>query len=272
MRILNVLFFGDVVGAVGLQALLSQLPELSERYAAHAVIVNGENIVQGKGLTSVEAETLFAAGVHCITTGNHIWENWKSRPLLTENPRVLRPYNYPAENPGRGWCHVNLPNGAVLGVIQIQGRIFMQPIDDPFKAVQDAVARLKPLTRNIIVDFHADATSESVAMGWFLDGSVSAVLGTHTHVQTADATVLPNGTAYITDVGMTGPYDSVIGMDKEIAIKRMRLQTAHKYETATQAVRVCGVHVAIDETTGTCVQIQAFQSPPPRTSIINPFT
>ncbi len=270
MRQFHVLFIGDVVGVVGMNELIRQLPTLTQQYKADAVIVNGENIVNGKGLTETEAERLFQAGVHCITTGNHIWENWKSRSLLTNNPRVLRPMNYPPENPGRGWSLITLPSQQSLGVIQIQGRVYMQPIDDPFKAVDEAIAKLKPLTSTIIVDFHADATSESIAMGWYLDGRVSAVLGTHTHVQTADATILPNGSAYITDVGMTGPHNGVIGMDRETAIKRLRLQTAHKYETADSDVRVSGVHVIIDETSGEALQIQAFQSPPPRTSIATP--
>ena len=268
MRPFHLLFIGDVVGHVGLRELLRQLPELKERYAADAIVVNGENIVNGKGLTDDEANQLFTAGVHCITTGNHIWENWKSRSLLSSNPNVLRPLNYPSENPGRGWSLVTLPGGRTLGVVQIQGRVFMQSIDDPFKAVDDAIAQLKPRTSIILVDFHADATAESVAMGWYLDGRVSAVLGTHTHIQTADATILPSGTAYVTDVGMSGPYDSVIGMQKEIAIKRMRLQTAHKYEVAEKDVRICGAHILIDEVSGIAAQIEMFQSPPPRTSFV----
>ncbi len=270
MRPFHLLFIGDVVGHVGLRELLRQLPALVQHYSADAVVVNGENIVNGKGLTEEEANVLFNAGVHCITTGNHVWENWKSRTLLSSNPRVLRPLNYPSENPGRGWSHIVLPNQRSFGVVQVQGRVFMQPIDDPFKAVDDAISNLKPLTKTIIVDFHADATAESVAMGWYLDGRVSAVLGTHTHIQTADATILPNGTAYVTDVGMTGPYDSVIGMQKDIAIKRMRLQTAHRYEPAEGNVRVCGAHVLIDEISGEAVSIEMFQSPSPRTTIVPP--
>ncbi len=267
MRPFHILFIGDIVGRNGLREVLKQLPELRQRFAADAVIVNGENIVGGKGLTETEAEALFKAGVHCITTGNHIWENWKSRPLLASDKRVLRPHNYPPENPGKGWGLIPLPDGRSIGVVQIQGRVFMQSIDDPFKSVDEAINKLKPDTKIIIVDFHADATAEAIAMGWFLDGRVSAVLGTHTHVQTADATILPEGTAYVTDVGMSGPYDSVIGMKKEIAIRRMRLQTAHKYESAEGAVRVCGAHVILDEESGEAVAIETFCSPPPRTTI-----
>lgn len=267
MRPLHILFIGDIVGHVGLNAVLAQLPSLRERYKADCVIVNGENIVGGKGLTEVEADQLFAAGVHCITTGNHIWENWKSRPLLSKNPYVLRPLNYPAENPGRGWCVVTLPGGRRVGVVQAQGRVFMQPIDDPFKAVDHALNQLRMETKVVILDFHADATAEAVAMGWHLDGRISAVLGTHTHIQTADATILPQGTAYVTDVGMSGPYDSVIGMNKDVALKRMQLQTAHKYEPAEGDVRVCGAYVLIDEESGEALAIETFCTPPPRRMI-----
>ncbi len=267
MRPFHLLFIGDVVGHVGLKAVLAELPILRERYSADCIVVNGENIVNGKGLTETEADQLFQAGVHCITTGNHIWENWKARTLLAKNPLVLRPMNYPAENPGRGWCIVPLPGGRRIGVVQIQGRVFMQPIDDPFKAVDHAIAQIKAETNLVMVDFHADATAEAVAMGWYLDGRVGAVLGTHTHIQTADATILPNGTAYVTDVGMSGPYDSVIGMQKDIALKRMQLQTAHKYEPAEGDVRVCGAHVILDEISGEAVAIETFCSPPPRRTI-----
>ena len=165
---------------------------------------------------------------------------------------------------------ITLPDQRKIGVVQLQGRVFMQPIDDPFKAVDDALARMKSETKTVIVDFHADATAEAVAMGWYLDGKVSAVLGTHTHIQTADATILPEGTAYVTDVGMSGPYDSVIGMRKDIALKRMQLQTAHKYEPATDDIRVCGAHVIIDEDSGEALAIETFSSPPPRNSILTP--
>jgi len=268
MRAFHILFIGDVVGLPGLREVVRQLPELKNRYSADCIIVNGENIVDGKGLSEKEADELFQAGVHCITTGNHVWENWKSRPLLTSNPLVLRPYNYPSENPGRGWTLITLPDQRKVGVLQVQGRVYMQPIDDPFKAADHAVARLSPNTKIIIADFHADASAEKIAMGWHLDGKVSAVLGTHTHIQTADATILPGGTAYISDVGMSGPYDSVIGMKKDIALKRLMLQTAHKYESATDDVRVCGAHVVVDADTGKAISIESFSSPPPRTTTI----
>ena len=271
MRPFHILFIGDVVGQVGLQAVVNQLPILKQKYSADCIIVNGENIVDGKGLSEKEAEDLFAAGVHCITTGNHVWENWKSRPLLQSEPRVLRPLNYPAGNPGRGWSVITLPDMRKVGVVQIQGRVFMQPIDDPFAAVDDALNKLKTETKIVVVDFHADATAEAIAMGWHLDGRVSAVVGTHTHIQTADATILPEGTAYVTDVGMSGPYDSVIGMKKEVALKRMKLQTAHRYEVASGDVRVCGAHIIVDEDSGEALAIETFSTPPPRRSILTPI-
>lgn len=262
MRTMNILFIGDVVGHVGLRELLRQLPELRQRFSPDVVIVNGENIVDGKGLSEREADELFAAGVQCITTGNHVWENWKSRPLLTERSTVLRPMNYPAENPGRGWTLITLPDKRVVCVMQAQGRAYMQAIDCPFKAVDAAIKRVSMDTKIILLDFHADASAEKIAMGWFCDGRVSAVVGTHTHTQTADAQILPNGTAFISDVGMTGPYDSVLGMKKDIAIKRLLLQTAHKYEVAENQPRVSGVSLVIDETTGMAQSISPFVSPP----------
>lgn len=257
-QLLNILFIGDIVGTVGLQACIARLPYLREKYSSDCIIINGENICNGKGLTDVEAKQLFDAGAHVITTGNHIWENWKARPLLLSNRYVLRPFNYPRENPGQGYAIATLADGRKVGVVQLQGRVYMQPIDCPFAAADRAIARMKTETNTIFVDMHAEATAEKITLGWYLEGQVSAVAGTHTHVQTADARVLPGGTAYITDVGMTGPYDSVIGMQKEIALRRFLLQTAHKYEVATGDVRVCGIHVAVDYETGKAVAIENF--------------
>lgn len=264
---MNILFIGDVVGHSGLRELLRQLPELRDRFQPDCIIVNGENIVDGKGLSDKEAHELFSAGVHCITTGNHVWENWKARPLLAEHADVLRPMNYPAENPGRGWTLITLPDRRVVAVMQAQGRAYMQAIDCPFKAVDAAIKRVAMDTKIILLDFHADASAEKIAMGWHCDGRVSAVVGTHTHTQTADARVLPQGTAFISDVGMTGPYDSVLGMKKDIALKRLLLQTAHKYEVAENDLRVAGVCLVIDESTGKAQSITPFVSPTFKTSI-----
>ncbi len=257
---ISVLFIGDIVGYSGLQFLLQSFDELKLRYSPNCIIVNGENIVNGKGLSEKEANLLFEAGVNVITTGNHVWENWLARPLLSSNAHVLRPLNYPQGNPGRGFTQITLNNGLTIGVVQLQGRTYMQPIDCPFRAADFAMSKLQGCNA-VIVDFHAEATAEKAAMGWHLDGRASAVLGTHTHVQTADAQILPQGTAYITDVGMTGPYDSVLGLRKDIALKRMILQTAHKYEQADTQNRVCGVFVMIDVETKTSVKIESFAYP-----------
>jgi len=257
----RILFIGDVVGDVGLKAVVDNLPSLQQQYSVDCTIVNGENIWNGKGLSEADAKTLFSLGVDCITTGNHIWENWKSKPLLASNLPVLRPLNYPSGNTGKGFCTVTTKSGHTIGVLQLQGRIYMPPIDCPFKAADFAVPKLRQLTKVVIIDLHAEATAEKVAFGYYLDGSVSAILGTHTHVQTADDQILPKGTGYITDVGMTGPYDSVLGLKTEIALQRMLLQTAHKYESAETNPKVCGVFLEVDYETGKTISIERIMTP-----------
>jgi metallophosphoesterase (TIGR00282 family) len=258
----KILHIGDVVAEAGMKALARYLPEVKERYTPDGIIINGENIVNGKGLTDAEAKQLFKWGADVITTGNHIWENWKSRPLLASDRRVLRPHNYPPENPGSGAVVVTLANGTAMGVIQVQGRTYMQSIDCPFRTIDSILEQMQHEATVIVVDFHAEATGEKGAMGWFLDGRVSAVLGTHTHVQTNDAHILPRGTAFVTDVGMTGAFDSVLGMKKEIALNRFLLQTAHRYESASEQLHVSGAVVEIDTTTGTALSIDVFITPP----------
>ncbi len=255
---LNILFVGDVVGESALVHVVNTLPTLVREHAADVVIVNGENVWDGKGINEQEAKLLFDAGVHVITTGNHIWENWKSRPLLASNSRVIRPLNYPRENPGKGYSIISVGDGISVCVLQLQGRVYMQPIDCPFKAADAVLPKIHESCAIVIVDFHADASAEKIAMGWHLDGRVSAVLGTHTHVQTNDARVLPQGTAFISDVGMSGPYNSVVGMATDIALKRFVLQTAHKYEVAKGDYRVCGAVVKVDADSGKAVEIQSF--------------
>jgi metallophosphoesterase (TIGR00282 family) len=261
VQTVGILFIGDVVAEAGMKALAAYLPVLKERFAPDGIIINGENVVGGKGLTEVEAKQLFKWGADVITTGNHIWENWKSRPLLASNPLVLRPHNYPPENPGTGVAVTTLNNGVTLGVVQLQGRTYMQTIDCPFRAADMILTDLQTDTKIIIVDFHAEATGEKVSMGWYLDGRVSAVFGTHTHVQTADARILPNGTAYITDAGMTGAFDSALGMRTDIAIRRFTLQTAFKYEPATGDPRVSGAFVRVEPESGRAVAIESFIFP-----------
>lgn len=257
---IKLLFIGDIVGRNALNFLCDNIGELIKKYSANLVVVNGENTDEGKGLTEEQAEMLFSRGVNIITTGNHIWDNWKSRPLLTKNDRVLRPMNYPPGNPGRSFKILEI-EGTQVAVLQLQGRTYMQTIDCPFRASENAMKILSDKVKVIIVDFHAEATAEKISMGWHLDGKVSAVIGTHTHIQTADASILPEGTAYISDVGMTGPYDSVLGMRKDVALKRLLLQTAHKYEMADSDMKISGAVVEIDAETGQALSIDSFMYP-----------
>ncbi len=257
---MNLLFIGDIVGDDALKFLVDNLGELKEKYKPDVMIANGENIWNGKGLNEQEANVLFDAGFSVITTGNHIWENWKSRPLLASNGNVLRPLNYPSGNPGKGYTIIDIGD-IKIGVIQLQGRTFMQSIDCPFKAAENAFKNIKKHTNNIFVDFHAEATAEKMAFAKNFDGEVTAIVGTHTHIPTADSQIMPKGTAYISDVGMTGPHDSVIGMDSQIAIRRYILQTAHKYEMATDDMKINGVSINFDEETGQAYSIEHFTFP-----------
>lgn len=252
---INILFIGDIVGTVGLQAVVKLLPSLVEKYSIDAVIANGENIHDGKSLQKRHAEELFNAGVKMITSGNHVWERWEAKPLLREERRILRPINYPRENGGFGFG-IFEADGVKVGVLNVQGRTFLPPIDCPFKTSDWAVDKLHEDTPIIIVDVHAEATAEKQALARYFDGKVSAVLGTHTHVQTADERILLGGTAYITDVGMTGPYDSCVGLRTDIAIRRFMLQTPHKYEMATDEVKVAAVALGIERETGKALSIE----------------
>ncbi len=220
------------------------------------VIANGENASGGMGITPAHAGMLFDMGVHCITSGNHIWKKKEIIPFLDQEPRLLRPANYPPGVPGRGSGIYTTPQGSKVGVLNLEGQVFMRPLLSPFKTAEEHIAALRRETKVIIVDFHAEATSEKVALGWFLDGQVSAVLGTHTHVQTSDDRVLPGGTAYLTDMGMTGPQDSVIGIKKEIALERFLTLLPNKFEPATGNVELQGAIVEVDENTGLSVGIR----------------
>ncbi len=214
------------------------------------VIANGENAAGGMGLTPEIAEDLLEFGVNVITSGNHIWRKKEIIPFLEREARLLRPANYPPGAPGRGGGIYATHDGRKVGVLNLEGRIFMKALESPFKTAEEHIDILRRETGVIIVDFHAEATSEKVALGWFLDGEVSAVLGTHTHVQTADERVLPGGTAYITDVGMTGPTDSVIGIRKEIALERFLTMLPNKFETAKRGIELQGAIIEVDEATG----------------------
>jgi metallophosphoesterase (TIGR00282 family) len=246
---MRILFIGDVVGKGGRRAVIDLLPTFMDE-GVDFIIANGENASGGMGITPQTAEHLLDMGVNCITSGNHIWRKKEVTPFLEREPRLLRPANYPPGAPGRGAGIYATASGTKVGVLNLEGRIFMQPLESPFKTAEEHIASLRKETKVIIVDFHAEATSEKMALGWFLDGEVSAVLGTHTHVQTADERVLPGGTAYITDVGMTGPCDSVIGVKKEIALERFLTMLPNKFEPASGNVELQGVIVEVDEGTG----------------------
>ncbi len=252
---INLLFVGDVVGDPGIQILGQELHNIISKYKINLVVINGENADNGKGINEEIADNFFNLGADIITTGNHIWENWKSKPLLVNNDRILRPANYPIGNPGKGFKIFKSKSNISVAVVQIQGRSLMQPIDCPFRSIDNILKLIGTQANVVIVDFHAETSAEKITMAWHLDGRVSALLGTHTHIQTADASIFPKGMAYITDVGMTGPYDSVVGMRKDIALKRQLLQTAHKYEVATDDKKLSAVFVEIDSESGQAFKI-----------------
>jgi hypothetical protein len=262
----NILLVGDIVGDVGLKVLGEELPRLREQYAIDFAIVNGENTYDGKGLRPSDATAIFRAGADVITSGNHVWERWQSKEVLTKNRNVLRPLNYPRDNVGHGHVVYTMADHTRVGVVNLQGRTFMSPIDCPFRSADWVLDQLRDEADIVIVDFHAEATAEKMALGWYLDGRVAAVVGTHTHVQTNDARILPGGTAFLTDVGMTGPYDSVIGMDKDVAIRRFLTLTPHKFELASGEPRLSAVHLRIDVDTGRAVAIEPIAAPTFRTT------
>ena len=248
---MKVLFLGDVIGKPGTLAVKTLVPRLIARHAVDLVVANGENSEGGAGVTPESAQALLAAEVNLLTSGNHIWSKRQIGPWMDANPhRLLRPANYPKGAPGRGHTVIQTPDGRKLGVLNLEGRVFMRPLDDPFEVSLRLIEELKRETRCILVDMHCEATSEKNAMGAHLDGKVSAVLGTHTHVQTADERILPGGTAFITDVGMCGPQDSVIGIRKELSLERFRTQRPTGFEVARNDLYVQGAVVDMDEATG----------------------
>ena len=242
-------FIGDIVGAPGREMVTKHLAEIVARERADLVIINGENSAAGFGITPKIAEELLALGADVITGGNHSWDRKEILEYIPNEPRLLRPANFP-KSPGRG-LYVGTSRGGVrYAVLNLQGRVFMTQLDDPFRTADAELARIPPDVKIIFVDMHAEATSEKQAMGWYLDGRVSVVVGTHTHVATADERVLPNGTAFITDVGMTGPHESVIGMDRGAMVKRFLDSMPTKFEVAIGDVRINGVLAEVDDSTG----------------------
>ncbi len=247
---MRILFIGDIVGSPGREIVLGRLADLVAQHQPDLVIANGENSAAGFGITPRIAEELLAAGIEVITGGNHSWDRKEIFEFIPNEPRLLRPANFPPGGPGRGLYTGTARNGVPFAVLNLQGRTFMPPLDCPFQTADRELARIPAGTKVIFVDFHAEATSEKQAMGWYLDGRVSAVVGTHTHVASADERVMPNGTAHITDVGMTGPHESVIGMDRNAMVKRFLDSLPARFEVAAGDVRLNGVLVDIDESTG----------------------
>lgn len=258
---MRLLFVGDVMGKPGRRALLHELPRVVEEHAVDYVIVNIENAAGGFGITPDVMKELAHLPIHCFSSGNHIWDKKEGRALLDREPNILRPANYPAGNPGHGLHVGETSTGVRVATINLEGRVFMSDLESPFLHADRLLAELDPEIKVRFVDFHAEATSEKQAMGFYLDGRVSAVVGTHTHVPTADERILPGGTAFQTDAGMTGPYDSVIGMKSDKVIERFLLQTHVPFEVAKGDVRFAAVLVDIDETTGKALSIERMLVP-----------
>ncbi|MCG9479585.1 MAG: TIGR00282 family metallophosphoesterase [Actinomycetia bacterium] len=249
---MKLLFLGDIFGKPGRDAIKNNLAQLVSKQEIDVVIANGENAAGGLGITPRISDNLLGMGIDVLTSGNHIYKKKEIYEYLEQQPRLLKPANYPPSTPGRGFHIFSNQNTGQknIAVVNICGRVFVENLDCPFRRIEDILRKIKKETNVIIVDFHGEVTSEKVAMGWFLDGRVSAVIGTHTHVQTADERILPNGTAYITDAGMVGPRDSVIGVKKEIIIERFIKAMPHKFEVSNSDVWINGVVLDIDMATG----------------------
>jgi metallophosphoesterase (TIGR00282 family) len=253
---LRILFIGDIVGRPGRDLVRRGLPAVVDLHRIDLVIANVENAAAGFGITREIGDQLLEQGVDVMTSGNHIWDKKEALEYIGAEARLLRPANYPAGVPGRGSYLARSRDSRAVGVVNVMGRVFMLNIDDPFSAALREAEALRERTRVVFVDFHAEATSEKIAMGWHLDGRVTAVIGTHTHVQTADERILPKGTAYLTDVGMTGPHDSIIGVEIEPALGRFLNAMPARFETAIGNPRLNAVVVEADERTGLAVDIE----------------
>jgi 2',3'-cyclic-nucleotide 2'-phosphodiesterase len=265
---IDVLFIADIVGTPGLQILDTLLPSLKQKYKPDFIIANGENSHEGMGINEEIARHLYSIGVQVITGGNHSFDKWKILPYMKTDKQLLRPLNYPKGVNGYGYGVYEIPGKSVkIGVLNLQGRTYLPAIDDPFRAAEWALDKIAEETNIIFVDFHAEATAEKVAMGWHIDGKASVMVGTHTHIPTNDAKILPRGLGYITDAGMTGSFNSVIGMDKDTALRRFMLATPQKYIGANGDNRICGIYAKIDEAKGTCVHIEPVIYPSFQSSI-----
>lgn len=258
---MRILFIGDIFGKPGRNIVRDHVADIAGQRQVDLVIANAENAAAGFGITPSIAEDLLGMGIDCLTTGNHIWDKKEIIEFFEHGGqnsarRVLRPANYPAGSPGWGWYEGKTKAGVPFAVVNLQGRVFMATNDDPFRTVDEILKQVK--AKVVLVDMHAEATSEKMAMGWYLDGRATAVVGTHTHVPTADERVLPKGTAFITDVGMTGPYDSIIGVEKELVLHRFLTSMPARWEPATGDVWLCGVLVDCDEQTGRATRIERY--------------
>ncbi len=254
---MKVLLIGDVIGRPGRVAIERFVIPLREELGLDLVVANCENAAGGAGITPAVADELFSAGIDALTSGNHVWRKKEGLSLLKLDPRVLRPANYPAAAPGTGSTVVETLSGQKVGILNLQGRVFMEPVVDcPFRAADRELERLRLATHVILVDMHAEATSEKVALGWYLDGRISCLVGTHTHIPTADERILPKGTAFLTDLGMTGPYDSVIGRKTEQILERFLLGLPMKSDVAEGNIQLRGLFVDIDPTTGKASRVE----------------
>lgn len=254
---MRLLFIGDIVGRPGRDLVRRHLKALRASAGADLVIANGENAAGGAGITRENTNELLGAGIDVITSGNHVWDKRETLEFIGLEPRLIRPANYPAGTPGLGSCIAPSRGGVSVGVVNVMGRVFLPALDDPFRAVDREIERVRNEGAQVVfVDIHAETTSEKMALGWYLDGRVSAVVGTHTHVQTADERILPGGTAYLTDVGMTGPHDGVIGMDRVAVIRRFVSGLPNRFEPATGDVRLHGVTITIDPVTAKATAIE----------------
>ncbi len=256
-----ILFLGDIIGNPGRRAVRALVPDLLERYQPDIVIANGENAAGGFGITPDITRELWDLGVDVITSGNHIWDKKEIIEFIDSAPRLIRPENYPDTAPGSGSVVFRCRSGAKVAVLNLCGRIFMNNIDCPFKAGMKAVERLKKETPLVFVDFHAEATSEKNAIGYYLDGHVTVVAGSHTHVQTSDERILPKGTAYITDAGMTGPVNSIIGIEKDLVIGKFLSQMPVRYEVAKKGVELQGVFIKADTNSGRALSVERVKVP-----------
>lgn len=253
---MRILFLGDIVGRTGRQSVARWLPRVCEQHAPDCVVANAENAAGGIGVTLEILRELKSLGIHGFTMGNHVWRKEELVSAIDTLDDVVRPANYPAGCPGRGAMVLRLPEGRKLGIINVLGRVFMEPIECPFRAAEKELAWIRDLTPLCLVDIHAEATSEKVALGWYLDGRCTAVVGTHTHVQTADEWVLPQGTAFICDAGMCGPVESVIGVEREAVIQKFLTAMPKKFEVAKGPALFCGVLIDADDASGRALKIQ----------------